>query len=61
VIHDVDEAFFDGDVVCFECLHVWKSDEEILAEHNMILTELGKQTMTDINEVTFCPLCLHDW
>jgi hypothetical protein len=61
--------------VCGECGHVWNTAEELLDEFNREgerverqLAEMldggrftGDLGATDVADVLFCPLCLHDW
>lgn len=47
----IPEAYFK---ICLECCHCWVTEEEFLAD-------VEKMPVTVVGEVTFCPLCSHDF
>jgi hypothetical protein len=58
-IHEEAEIFVEGKSSgCFECGHVYYDDQALVEEWNE--TFPGKP-ITDAEQATFCPLCLHDW
>lgn len=69
-IHDIDEDIPD-DVyrVCFECSHVFATPESLVIAYNEDIPELNKQiqtsilvkTLADVDSISFCPECLHDF
>lgn len=65
---NVDEPLQPGDYrVCGECLHVFRTAEELLARHNQLLAEFfgagypAMEPATDPEQVWTCPLCAHDF
>ena len=59
--HDADEAP-EGYRFCFECMHMFVTPAELLAEHNRVLAGLGiDRCDTDPDRVYCCPFCTHDW
>lgn len=71
VIHNIIEAISDSyDWVCFECGHAYRSAQEIIDEDLKARQEFHDigynfdddlTPVTDIDKITFCPLCVHDW
>ena len=60
--HDVDEPDQPAYISCFECKHVYRSAEELVAEHNKHLDPAWNEpAVTDPELVHCCPLCIHDW
>lgn len=60
--HYVDEPADGAWRVCFECGHVYRSPEELQREW----TENAPPDMRDepappVEQIYFCPLCVHDW
>lgn len=46
--------------VCFECGHVYRTADEMIYEY----TSNGQDDYgpdVSVEEIPFCPLCLHDW
>jgi len=60
-IHDTVEAnetqLAEADTVCFECGHVYPTEDDLLAEW---VNQFGP-TERVAAEIMFCPLCLHDF
>ncbi len=53
--------------VCGECLHVFRTEADLLLLHNEILDELSVSAVTAVKKVTSgeqvfsCPKCIHDF
>jgi len=61
-IDEAEEEITAESTVCFECGHVFRSDEEILKQYEQSFKELPHyKPKQNADEVFFCPLCLHDW
>lgn len=59
-IHDSDEEITEGSITCFECGHVYPDVADIIAaakDEGMF----DRNHQVDPQEITFCPICLHDW
>lgn len=70
VIHGVDEDDTGAHRTCAECWHVWKTEAELLADHNRVMREVAAccgipQPLGDLRPgegvlIRICPLCAHD-
>lgn len=70
-IHDTVEIGTENDyLVCFECGHVYKTEQELIDEDYVFRAELYAKypdtsitvsPATDADEITCCPLCFHDF
>jgi hypothetical protein len=64
-IHDVIEEYVVGGIQCFECWHVYPTEEDILIEHRNLAREVKDEHMDEkaVQRAAelYCPLCLHDW
>lgn len=67
-IHRVLEPFEEGDYrYCYECGHVYKTEQELLDEFNKECKEVCNSCdhkhvdKTSGVDIFFCPLCLHDF
>ena len=48
--------------ICFECGHVYKTEEELIAWWNHEHPSSGSEPwMDNTSEIYFCPLCMHDF
>lgn len=48
--------------VCAECWHCFNTREDLVAEVNKVLGELGVKIHADNGNVIYtCPLCTHDF
>lgn len=62
-IHDVEEPCGANTYrICFECGHVWETMEVMVKFYRIEFFEVDP-TIQDKegDEISFCPLCLHDW
>lgn len=60
--HDEDEPLDEPCyIACLECHHGYKSANELLIEHNIILKSMNISPEDNPEEVFTCPLCLHDF
>jgi hypothetical protein len=71
-IHDEDEKVIGSFLVCFECKHVYMTEQELIDAYNEVrelskapLKEAGMRTdhivpVTSADDVSYCGLCLHD-
>ena len=55
---------------CLECRHQYKSSGDIIRTYNNMVAEVYRRggvpkreppVATKLSQVSFCPLCLHDW
>jgi hypothetical protein len=70
-IHDTDEVVTKGSTICMECWHAYPDDEAIKTEFRELAARTKGQRPPamvavlkgdiDIDDIGFCPLCLHDW
>lgn len=57
--HNRPEPLTENDFrLCGECLHVWRTRDEFLADVEAACREAGVPMDPDL---PFCPLCTHDW
>jgi len=47
-------------VLCYECHHLWLTPEDLLQAYNEGGPE-GVPPATEVSQIWFCPLCIHDW
>jgi hypothetical protein len=48
--------------ICGECWHVFVTPEELMAEHNNRLDEVGAPLGgCTVDQIPCCPLCTHDF
>jgi len=67
VIDDADEPVFsDSFRICFECGHVYNLKMDIVNQdlqsqikNELLLTD--EVQVRSVLDITYCPLCLHDW
>jgi len=60
--HHVDEPREPGDLICGECGHVFGSPEKLRAAWLANMPpEMAGQDAPPADEITFCPLCAHDF
>jgi hypothetical protein len=67
--HDLDEDDAGCYRRCFECRHVFRTADDLVAVHNAEVAGLnarnpGKPPIPDEtgpDRIWFCPYCLHDW
>jgi hypothetical protein len=60
--HHRDEPDLPGDYrSCGECGHVYRTEADLLAEHNDLAAEIDLTSATSGAEVYTCPLCAHDF
>jgi hypothetical protein len=70
-IHDEDEVVQKGSTICMECWHAYLDDDAIKAEFRTLAERTKGQRLPsmvaalkgdiDIDDIGFCPICLHDW
>jgi hypothetical protein len=69
-IHHVVEPFVKGrSIQCFECKHVYFGEHSLMEEWKHHINERAQETVISpavvkvltIDDIPFCPLCLHDW
>ena len=61
-IHNKVEEFTESDFWrCFECGHVYKTEQEVVDSFNSIMREYLRPSARQAVDVPFCPPCLHDW
>jgi hypothetical protein len=70
-IHDNNEIVLSKGRVCFECKHSYLDDDEIKAAFLELMENTPSgQILPDsivilkgdtVDDIGFCPLCLHDW
>lgn len=52
----------DSYLVCFECHHVFRTEEELIEGHNRQLEEAPHSIpVTSGDQVFCCPHCIHDF
>ena len=62
-IHDRQEAG-TGFKFCFECGHTYATEKELIDEYNASGERKGEPDLwraTNVENIYFCPLCLHDF
>ena len=61
--HGVDESDVGMWRACLECRHVYRSPEELRREwtDNAPPDLPDRDTPPPVEQIYFCPLCLHDW
>lgn len=45
---------------CFECGHVYNSAEELIDAYNSEKPD-DIAEVSDVDLISFCPFCIHDW
>jgi hypothetical protein len=58
------EPLRDGDYrICFECFHVFRTADELIAAHRAVLEQIGStlNPRTDPEAIFSCPECSHDF
>jgi len=70
-IHDSNEITLYEGKVCFECKHSYPDDESVKAAFRELMENTPSgQILPDsivilkgdtVDDIGFCPLCLHDW
>jgi hypothetical protein len=71
-IHGVEEMVTPDGRVCFECKHSYPSDEAVREAFREMLKQVGEEGQIlpnsivvlkgdTVDDIGFCPLCLHDW
>ena len=65
-IHDKFEQ--EGVYSCVECRHQYHHTQEAIVNYNHIVTQVyernaipNKPVAHTLDDVPFCPMCLHDW
>lgn len=55
-------------LICFECKHVFRTDRDLVDEHNGTMAafaEPGERwtplTVDEVDDVLSCPVCAHDF
>ena len=60
--HDLDEPDEGAWRACFECKHVYRSPEELQREWTQNAPpDLAGLAPPPVEDIYFCPLCMHDW
>lgn len=60
--HGTDEAAEGGWRVCFECKHVYRTAEELQREWAANAPpDIRGRPAPPVEQIYFCPLCMHDW
>ncbi len=70
-IHYRDEIVTREGMVCFECKHSYPNGEAIKKAYRSLMQELPQEQLLPpiivilkgdtVDDIGFCPLCLHDW
>jgi hypothetical protein len=71
-IHNRNEIARPDGRVCFECEHSYPNDEAIREAFQKMLKQVGEEGQIlpnsivvlkgdTVDDIGFCPLCLHDW
>lgn len=62
-IHNVDEPRDDDTFqVCFECNHVYQTEQDLLDSHNADLVLYGEEPRSELGFLRFfCGECVHDF
>ena len=58
-----------GGLTCYECLHVWPTEDALISDHNALIAELATVFDDDepiplastVDDIYSCPLCMHDF
>lgn len=60
-VHDYSQSYY---LVCYECGHVWRTEEELVADHTALLAEMKAPIHPDdhrAEKIYICPQCTHDF
>ena len=62
-IHNCEEEPVAGGIKCGECWHLFPIEQDLIDEYVKMLEETGqiKVQINSVDQVLFCPLCLHDF
>lgn len=62
-MHHSDESPEGAWRICGECFHVYRSPEDLQREwtDNAPPDLPGRETPPPVENIYFCPLCVHDW
>lgn len=48
--------------VCFECNHVYITEDDLLVAHNNMLSEMDEERIEDLGDLQYCcGMCSHDF
>jgi hypothetical protein len=67
VHHEAEPVPQDCFLICFECKHVFRTAQDLVAEHNATMAEFAGPDETwapvaveQVGEIFSCPMCAHD-
>lgn len=63
-LHNKMEEYDTESIICGECGHVYRTEDDIVKEWHETMKDIPSAQLLNVQtaaQVTFCPLCLHDW